>query len=80
MKSAFVSDGRSCTGLGLPIAIRYMALLGGELTVESGKSVGTTVRITLPGSAIWSAPKRKRKAARPALRGAKCGAGAPKGN
>jgi signal transduction histidine kinase/DNA-binding NarL/FixJ family response regulator len=79
MKSAFVSDGRSWTGLGLPIAIRYMAMLGGELNVESGKSTGTTVRMTLPGSAIWSAPKRKRGAARPALRSGKNGAGAPKG-
>ena len=50
--SAFVSDGYAGTGLGLPISIGFMALLGGRLDVESEKGVGTIVRISLPQSAI----------------------------
>jgi signal transduction histidine kinase/DNA-binding NarL/FixJ family response regulator len=48
MTSAFVSNGHSGTGLGLPISIRLMKLLGGRVEIESQKDVGTTVRIFIP--------------------------------
>ncbi len=50
--SAFVSDGHTGTGLGLPISIGFMTLLGGRLDVESETGIGTTVRIWLPKSVI----------------------------
>jgi two-component system cell cycle sensor histidine kinase PleC len=49
---AFVSDGLTGTGLGLPISIRLMQLLGGDLRVESEKGVGTKARVILPGRSI----------------------------
>lgn len=52
--SAFVSDGQVGTGLGLPISIGFMKLLGGSLELRSKKAVGTTARITLPASAVIS--------------------------
>jgi len=36
------------TGLGLPMAQRLVRLHGGELTIETGLGVGTTVSFTLP--------------------------------
>jgi two-component system cell cycle sensor histidine kinase PleC len=59
---AFVSKGNIGTGLGLPISIRLMQLIGGQLKVESEKGAGTTVRITLPGCIV----------SRDAPRGAAC--------
>ncbi|NJM33925.1 MAG: response regulator [Rhodomicrobium sp.] len=50
--SAFVSDGHAGTGLGLPISIGFMTLLGGHLELDSAKDAGTQVRIGLPGHAI----------------------------
>ncbi len=60
MTPAFISDGRTGAGLGLPISIRLMQLLGGELDIESRKGVGTTVRITLPRTMIVDGPANKR--------------------
>ena len=51
-KSAFVSDGHTGTGLGLPISIGFMKLLGGKLDIESRKGEGTSVHLTLPKSAV----------------------------
>jgi two-component system, cell cycle sensor histidine kinase PleC len=39
------------TGIGLPLSRRLAQLLGGELTIESQKAVGTTVRIQIPDRA-----------------------------
>jgi signal transduction histidine kinase len=50
--SAFISAGSAGTGLGLPISVGLMKLLGGSLTIESEKSVGTSVHLSLPPSAI----------------------------
>lgn len=36
------------TGLGLPLVLRFMELLGGSLKVESTKDIGTTINLTLP--------------------------------
>ncbi|WP_088345663.1 MULTISPECIES: response regulator [Rhodomicrobium] len=51
--SAFVSNSQPGTGLGLPISIAFMKLLGGNLEIESERGVGTKVRICLPQSAIY---------------------------
>jgi two-component system cell cycle sensor histidine kinase PleC len=59
---AFVSKGNIGTGLGLPVSIRLMQLIGGQLKIESEKGVGTTARITLPGCIV----------SRDASRGAAC--------
>ncbi|HVJ52890.1 MAG TPA: ATP-binding protein [Aliidongia sp.] len=40
------------SGLGLPLALAYVELHGGALRIESRKSIGTTVTISLPGSRI----------------------------
>ncbi len=64
MTSAFISDGQSGTGLGLPISIRCMKLLGGDLKIGSEKGVGTAVRLTLPADAVWTGTRGKRKAVR----------------
>jgi signal transduction histidine kinase/AmiR/NasT family two-component response regulator len=50
--SAFISAGSAGTGLGLPISVGLMKLLGGSLTIESEKNVGTSVHLSLPPSAI----------------------------
>lgn len=63
MTSAFVSDGHSGTGLGLPISIRLMKLLGGDLHIESQKGIGTEVCILLPAASI--ARSRRKKVTRP---------------
>jgi signal transduction histidine kinase/DNA-binding NarL/FixJ family response regulator len=54
--SAFVSDGNAGTGLGLPISIGFMTLLGGYLKLDSVKGEGTRVRLGLPVSAIEISP------------------------
>jgi two-component system cell cycle sensor histidine kinase PleC len=36
------------TGLGLPLVQRFMNLLGGSLTIESTKDIGTTIYLSLP--------------------------------
>ena len=46
--SAFISSEHPGTGLGLPISIGFMTLLGGRLEIESTKGAGTSVRIVLP--------------------------------
>jgi signal transduction histidine kinase len=50
--SAFLSRDQPGAGLGLPISIGLMKLLGGRLDIESRKGQGTMVRLTLPQSAI----------------------------
>jgi signal transduction histidine kinase len=47
------------TGIGLPLSKRLTQLLGGELTIESQKGAGTTVRIRVPDrTAANSAPAK----------------------
>ncbi|MCC3861998.1 ATP-binding protein [Pseudemcibacter aquimaris] len=36
------------TGLGLPLVIKFMDLLGGKMTIHSEKDVGTTVKLEFP--------------------------------
>ncbi len=55
MTSAFISNAQPGAGLGLPISIRLMTLLGGDLWIESRKGEGTTVRILLPGASLVEA-------------------------
>jgi signal transduction histidine kinase len=50
--SAFISRDQTGTGLGLPISIGLMKMLGGRLDIESRKGQGTRVRLVLPRSAI----------------------------
>lgn len=45
-----VQDGPSGMGLGLSVVQRYVALWGGQLTIDSALGEGTTVRFTLPGA------------------------------
>ena len=71
MTSAFVSGSHWGTGLGLPISIGVMKLLGGALTIESEKGAGTTVRVTLPATAVLPAQDK------PPGRAAESGSGAP---
>ncbi len=40
------------TGLGLPLCQRLAEAIGGELTIESAPSKGTTVSLNLPGSLV----------------------------
>jgi signal transduction histidine kinase/DNA-binding NarL/FixJ family response regulator len=47
-RSAFISSECPGTGLGLPISIGFMTLLGGRLEIDSAKGEGTSVRIVLP--------------------------------
>jgi signal transduction histidine kinase len=51
-KSAYISNGNSGTGLGIPISIGFMRLMGGRLDLESRKGKGTIACITLPESAV----------------------------
>ncbi len=44
------------TGLGLPLAARFIELHGGGLTLESERGAGTTVTITFPHIVAKSAP------------------------
>ncbi len=53
--SAFISSEHPGTGLGLPISIGLMTLLGGRLEIDSAKKTGTAVRIVLPPSALADA-------------------------
>lgn len=57
--SAFISREHPGTGLGLPISIGFMSLLGGRLEIESAKGEGTSVRIVLPRSAVVDAGTRE---------------------
>jgi signal transduction histidine kinase len=50
--SAFISTGSAGAGLGLPISVGLMKLLGGSLTIDSEKNVGTRVHLSLPQSII----------------------------
>lgn len=47
------------TGLGLAIVHRIVSDYGGEIDVTSAPSVGTTVRIRLPGVGATSSPRRQ---------------------
>jgi len=47
LKSAFTA-GDAGTGLGLPVAVSFIELLGGDIRIESIKGIGTTVRIRVP--------------------------------
>ena len=53
---AFVSREHPGTGLGLPISIGFMTLLGGTLGIESTKGGGTSVRIVLPRCVVTDTP------------------------
>jgi two-component system cell cycle sensor histidine kinase PleC len=53
--SAFITSEHPGTGLGLPISIGFMALLGGRLEIESTKGKGTSVRIELPRCVVADA-------------------------
>ncbi len=44
----YLTKSESGTGLGLPLARRFIEAHGGMLTVDSAPGVGTTVTITLP--------------------------------
>jgi len=44
----YLTKSESGTGLGLPLARRFIEAHGGTLTVDSAPGVGTTVTITLP--------------------------------
>jgi two-component system cell cycle sensor histidine kinase PleC len=50
-------------GLGLPISIGFMKLLGGKLEISSRKGEGTTVNLIFPGHAV--AAEKKASAQRP---------------
>lgn len=51
-ESAYINNGNSGTGLGIPISIGFMRLMGGRLDIESRKGKGTRACITLPESAV----------------------------
>ncbi len=53
--SAFISNEHPGAGLGLPISIGFMTLLGGRLEIESAKGKGTSVRIVLPECVVADA-------------------------
>ncbi|MBZ2170489.1 PAS domain S-box protein [Nitratidesulfovibrio sp. SRB-5] len=51
-------------GLGLSIVRRLVALMGGELSLESTPGTGTTIFISLPFGALWDADGADRAPAR----------------
>ncbi|MBG3878861.1 PAS domain S-box protein [Desulfovibrio oxamicus] len=51
-------------GLGLSIVRRLVALMGGELSLESTPGAGTTIFISLPFGALWDADGADRAPAR----------------
>jgi two-component system cell cycle sensor histidine kinase PleC len=54
------------TGLGLPICISLVELLGGQLHLDSARDVGTTARVTLPWRAVAPDPEAAPGSARDA--------------
>ncbi len=50
--SALVRTEKTGTGLGLPISIGFMKLLGGKLEIDSRKGIGTKVNLILPKEAV----------------------------
>ena len=60
---------RGGSGIALALARRIIEEHGGSITIDSDAERGTTVRVTLPGSALERTPPRARKAtARPVER------------
>jgi signal transduction histidine kinase len=57
---------RGGSGIALALARRIIEEHGGTIGIESDAERGTTVRITLPGSAPERTPPRARRAARQA--------------
>ncbi len=50
------------TGLGLPLTVAFVQLMGGTLTIQSEPGAGTTIRIALPSASARSAPRDARAA------------------
>jgi two-component system cell cycle sensor histidine kinase PleC len=46
------------SGLGLPLARRFVELHGGNIVITSAKGIGTQVRVQLPAARIvWPVPQ-----------------------
>ena len=56
------------TGLGLPISLGFMKLMGGSLTLHSVKGAGTTVSLKLPPSVLDTAQTQADSGARSPVR------------
>ncbi len=54
------------TGLGLPLCVMFAELHGGELNIQSIKSVGTKVNVTLPSSRVIASSVDEEAAKSPA--------------